>query len=79
MVINDCTLWTDPQCALHWIQSTKDWRVYVKNRTEEIDSRVDIRSDTQKEEAILLTQHQEDSQCNLLMAWLTEDKKKWPT
>ena len=41
--IEEKFLWTDSQCVLHWIKTTKPLSVFVENRVKEIKLHRDLR------------------------------------
>ena len=40
--IDEQILWTDSQCALHWLKTKKPLPVFVENRIKEIQSQKNI-------------------------------------
>ena len=77
-------LWTDSQCALQWLQSTKPLPVFVTNRLQEIKSLqgTDIRFvPTEHNPADMATRGRTPLQLSSLWwngpQWLTQPKDKW--
>lgn len=81
-------LWTDSQCVLKWLQSTKPLSVFIENRTREIKETQDVTFhyvNTHENPADLLTRGKmfDDIKGSTLWwegpAWLIDEESKWPT
>ncbi len=85
--ITEKHLWTDSQCVLKWLKSTKPLSVFVENRTDEIKKTNGVTFhyiNTSENPADLLTRGKkfDEMNCDLWWhgpQWLSKEENKWKT
>lgn len=85
LTVTSKILWTDSQCVLHWMQTTKPLPVFISNRLKEIHTSQGIRFKyvkTKDNPADIATRGQSPEELSSIWwkgpQWLQQHKDHWP-